>query len=94
MKYRYLTCCVHSTAEKIGAMVDAARIVSFRTVARHCADLHEWARSMSYAVGAERGLHLKDDWAVSYYKSCYDGQPCYYIAHSAIEHIFTPQATP
>lgn len=91
MKYRYLTCCVHSTAEKIGAMVEQAVDVSFATIKRHCSDVHQWAHDMGYAVGGERGLHLKDDWAVSYHRSSYDGQPCYYIRHSAIEHIFTPE---
>ena len=72
-------------------MVDAAKDVSFNTLKRRCADLHQWAHDMGYFVGGERGLHLKDDWAVSYHKSVYDGQPCYYIRHSAIEYIFTPE---
>ena len=44
---------------------------------------------MSYATGSQRGLHLKDDWAVHFYRSRYDGAPCYYIEHSLIEHIWT-----
>lgn len=87
--YQYETCCVNSTAAKIHAMTDAARTVTLATLARHCAGLQDWAREMTYAVGAERGLHLKDDWAVSYHKSQYCGKPCFYIAHSCIEHIWT-----
>lgn len=87
--FTYTTCCVNSAAEAIHAMVDSARDVSLATIRRHCAGLDEWARQMSYAVGSERGLHLKDDWAVSFHKSHYKGKPCYYIRHSAIEYIWT-----
>jgi len=90
-RFRYLTCCVNSTAEKIHAMTDAAREVTLETIKRHCEDLHQWAHDMGYSVGGERGLHLKDDFAVSFHKSTYAGQPCYYIRHSAIEYIFTKE---
>ena len=90
--FTYATCCVNSTAEQIHAMVAAERTVTLATLRRHCADLDDWARTMSYAVGAERGLHLDKDWAVSYHKSRYDGRPCYYIDHSRIEHIWTPSS--
>jgi hypothetical protein len=91
-QFNYETCCVNSTAEKIHAMVDAARPVSFATIRRHVAGLDEWARGMLYSVENERGLHLKDDPHVSYHKSVYCGRPCYYIAHSCIEYIFTKPA--
>jgi hypothetical protein len=84
----YHTCCVHSTAGAIHATVDAARDVTLATIRRHCDGIDDWARAMSYAIGPERGLHLKDDWAVSYHRSVYCGNPCYYIQHSAIEHIW------
>ena len=91
-RYTYETCCVHSTAEKIGAMTEAARPVTLRTLARHCAGLAEWARAQGYSTGRERGLRLKDDWAVSFHKSSYDGRPCYYIDHSRIEYVWTREA--
>jgi len=34
-------------------------------------------------------FHIKDDWAVGFWKSTYDARPCYYITHSGIEYIFT-----
>lgn len=88
-EFHYITCCVNANGDDINAMVDLAREVSYRTIRRRCADLGEWARSMGYCRG---GLTLKNDWAVSYYKSTYRKQPCYYILHSAIEYIFTRQA--
>ena len=87
---RYLTCCVHSTAEQINAMVDAARPITLRTFRKHVKDLDEWASRMTYDVGNERGgLRLANDWHVAYFKSTYDGVPCVYLDHSRIEHIWT-----
>lgn len=89
-EYRYRTCCVDSTAEKIHAMTDEARDSSLQTLRKHCAGLEEWERSMGYTTGHQRGgLRLKDDWHVGYFKSRYCGRPCYYIVHSAIEYIWT-----
>lgn len=87
----YLTCCVNSTAGKINKMIDNSRDISYR-VAREIIGsftLDEWAGQMGYDVGFQRGgLRLKKDWAVSYSKSQYEGNPCVYITHSAIEYIF------
>ena len=38
--------------------------------------------------GRNRGLRMKDDWAVSYWKSVYDSKPCVYVVHSCIEYVF------
>jgi hypothetical protein len=88
MKKQYLTCCVYSTAEKINNMVDNARQISFKTFMKH-AELADTEFFHIYAWGQQRGLHLKDDWAVSYYKGKYEGQPCVYMCHSAIEYNTT-----
>jgi hypothetical protein len=34
------------------------------------------------------GFHIKDDWAVGFFRSRYRGKRCYYISHSGIEYIF------
>lgn len=92
MRYQYCTCCVDSDGPSINAMVDAAREISYATFTRHC-DWQDWARQQGYSVGAERGLHLKSDYHVAYFKSTFRGAPCYYLVWSAIEVIFTePQA--
>ena len=44
---------------------------------------------MGYATGNQTGLRLVDDYAVHFYRSRYNGVPCYYIDHSSIEHIWT-----
>ena len=88
--YHYRTCCVDSTGEAINAMTDQAFDSSLQAMRRRCGDLTEWEKVMGYDTGNERGgLRLKDDWHVSFHRSRYRGQPCYYIKHSAIEYIWT-----
>ena len=86
--YHYATCCIHSTAEAINAMQVKAVEVTYRTFRRRCHGLDAWARQMGYAVAAESGLHLKNDWAICFYRSTYRGRKCYYLVHSAIEYIW------
>ena len=84
MKFTYLTCCVNSTAEKIDAMVEQAKEITCRLFMRNVDIAVE---DFGY-VKSGKGLKLKDDWAVSFFKSKYCGLPCYYMCHSAIEHIY------
>lgn len=90
MSWRFLTDCAHSDGPSINAMTAAARPVSFRTMSRVLGDAFvEKQKELGYDVGRERGgLRMSKDWAVSYAKSVYRGQPCYYFRWSAIEHIF------
>jgi hypothetical protein len=81
----YTTDCVHSTADLIIDMTDKARKITYRTFKKYAEGLEEIASAMGYGPW----LSLKKDWAVSYYKSTYDGRPCVYMDHSAIEHIWT-----
>jgi len=83
-QYHYLTNCVSSSAIKIQAMVDNARGITYNTIQRNCQGLQEWSKNMGY----NRNLTLKNDWAVSFYKSKYNNKPCYYIRHSSIEYIW------
>jgi len=34
------------------------------------------------------GLKFQDDYTISFYKSFFEGTPCYYLDHSGIEYIF------
>lgn len=88
-RYSYETCCVNSDGPSINAMQEASKQISRSTFLRHARDVNEWARDMSYSVGSERGLHLKDDWHVDYRRSTYRGRPCVYVVHSMIEYIWT-----
>ena len=90
--YTYHTCCVNSTAKKINDMVDRALEVTYRTFLSHVPleelksvfDWYEWERS--------DGLHLKNDYAVSWFRSVYDGRHCYYCCQSGIEYIWVKEA--
>lgn len=66
-------------------MIEDSRDVELSTLRRHI-DLKEWEAEMGYGSW----LRLKDDWCVSYSKSKIAGVPCYYITHSAIEHVWVP----
>jgi len=80
----YLTCCVNSTQELIHAMQASAEDVSLEDVREHCEGVDEWAKNMGY----NDDFLLENDWHVAYCKSVYDGQPCFFIRHSGIEHIW------
>lgn len=49
----------------------------------------ELAESMGY----DSIDQMRDDWHVSYHASFYRGEPCLYIVHSAIEHVYMTQAS-
>ena len=85
MKAEYLTCCVNSTAELIDNMVERAKEINVFTFIRR---VNINVEDFGY-VKKGKGLKLKNDWAVSFFKSIFNGQPCYYMCHSAIEYIYT-----
>lgn len=90
MKAKYLTCCVNSTAEKINSMVEhkSNKEISYQVFIKNV-DIDDVKELFSiYEWGRKKGLRLKNDWAVSFYKSIFDGKEAYYINHSAIEYIF------
>ena len=90
MLKKYYTNCTVSGGEDIVEMVDNAVEITLATFVRHTENnsRNELLRHLGYAIGAERGLHIKDDWHVSYWKGYYQGNPCVYLYHSAIEYIF------
>lgn len=90
-KYTYKTNCVNSTARLINDMVDNARQITWKTFCKYVAveSVKEVFPDYSYRQEYSGcGFHIKDDYAVSFYKSTYRGKPCVYIYHSAIEYIF------
>lgn len=99
--FRYLTNCVHSTADLIIAMTTLARQITYETLIQHVS-VEELERVFSsYSYRGEHHnrftgeltspLHIKRDYAVSFWKSTYDGKPCYYVEHSRIEYIFVEE---
>lgn len=89
--YQFTTTCVASTGPLINAMTASAKEVSYRTMRKHVGDaLVEIEHQLGYDVGHKRetGLRLSKDWHVSFWRSTYDGRPCFYFVWSHIEHIF------
>ena len=91
MKAPLLTTCVMLTQRdvpQLWAMMDIAREIQFQAFAKRC-DWQPLAKAMEYDIGrGERGLHLRDDYAVRFYRSKWNKRPCYVMQHSAIEYIF------
>jgi len=88
--YVYKTSCVSAKGEDIQAMQAAAVGMSYRTMLRRCEGLIEKAEELNYvrASHIDHGLTLRNDWHVSYHKSMYRGEPCYYFVWSHIEYIW------
>ena len=80
--------CSHTTAELLEAMYDADRDITLTTMRKHCPEMNDWALAHGYATHKRRGLRLCEDRYVSYHRSTFDGQPCYYMTWSAIDFIF------
>jgi len=91
----YETDCVSSDGPSINAMRDhpAERRVTYETMLKHCDGLLDWAHDNNYDLRSDaadsHGLTLKNDWAVSYHKSFFQGRRCYYLVWSGIEFIWT-----
>lgn len=88
--YVYLTCCVDSTAAKLNPMLAAAVAVTYRKFLK-CCDPRECGVLADYPFDPRKGLTLKNDSMVYYFRSWYCGSPCYYVQHSAIEFIWVPR---
>lgn len=86
-KFRYLTNCINAEGEDIQAMCDASTEITYRTFIKHV-PIEEIKRLFPFYDWSGQGLHIKNDFMVSYYKSKYKGIPCYYLEHSRIEYIF------
>jgi len=70
--------------EEISKMSERARQVTYSTFRKRCMGLAEIERALGY----DKHLSMKDDWAVSFHKSKYRGARVFYFDHSRIEHVF------
>lgn len=80
-----------ATLRELDELYEHDRQITFATFARHV-DLKEISQELGYAFGREKGLHLKDDWHVRYYRSRFRRKPCYHMDWSAIDHVFQEAA--
>jgi hypothetical protein len=90
----YRTNCVNTPpgdVPELRRMIDRAIDVTRRTFLQHVnrEQLAELESQLGYERHASRGLTMASDWHVSYHRSKWRGQTCYYFRHSAIEFYFT-----
>lgn len=86
--YEYVTNCVHSTCKAITDMTDAARDIKYETFRRYV-NIKELEKMLGYTSPI---LRIKDDYAVSFYRSRYKGRSCVYVTGSSIEYIYCPSS--
>jgi hypothetical protein len=88
--YHYETSCPEcdDRVEALNHMIETATEVTYRTMRRHCSGLLDWARNKGYDRHPNQGLTLKNDWHVGFYKSTFEGRPCYFLRWSAMEFIW------
>jgi|GEM_PF-6318911 len=77
-EYVYTTSCVSSQVELITNMVEQGREITLATMRKHCQGFREW----------EKEMQLAKEPYVEYFKSKYNGKPCYFMRHSAIEYVW------
>lgn len=84
IKMQFITSCVDcQDVNALHDMIDHAREISYRTFRKYVN-----TREVSRDFGYDRWLSLKNDYAVSFHKSRFQGKLCYYMRHSAIEYIY------
>ena len=99
---RFFTNCVNWPPADVRApgglrdMIDNEREITRTTFLRHVdrADLRDLETMLGYSTVRDGGLTMRRDWAVGYRRSKLHGQRCYYFVQSAIEYVFTQEATP
>lgn len=81
--YVFATSCVGALGADIDALNEDATECTYEEMAKNC-DLSAFERVFEYG----EGFPLQEDQHVTYYKSLFQGVPCYYLDHSRIEYIW------
>lgn len=91
--YRFETTCEHCPDVRLlEAMEDRAVEITYRTARKHLGELLDfWAVRHGYVLDPRRGLTLKKDYHVRYYRSWYGGRRCIDVDWSAIDNIFVKE---
>lgn len=92
-KYRYLNCCVAMAPADVPAlsrMIADARDVTRRTFLQHVDrdEQRDLEAQLGYVGHPKQGLTMAGDWHVSYHRSEWKGERCYFFRWSHIEHYF------
>lgn len=95
-EYVYETSCVacNDRLDALNKMIEDAVDIKYGTMQRNCKGLDAWAWEHGYENNVKQGLTLNRDWHVSYHKSTFEGQPCYFMRWSAFEFIWVKDGAP
>ncbi len=88
--FQYVGNCISARENDIRDMVDESLTITRKTFLQHV-DYETVMKDIEEQLGyvtSGPGLHMAGDWAVSYYRSFYRGERCYYFDWSSIEYIF------
>lgn len=85
---KYLTNCVKASADDLEIMIDEATEITYSELLEYV-NQDALLEVFPFYRECQPSLTLKTDWAVSYYKSTFRGDPCVFVDHSRIEYIFT-----
>ena len=87
-KLNFKGSCVELPGKFITEIVDRSIPISYRTFRKYVSgkDLREMFTV--YDWGVKGGLHIQDDWAVSFYRSRYKKKFYYFVQWSGIEFIW------
>lgn len=85
----FIGSCVDLSGIQISDMVDNNKEINYEDFIKIVPE-KELAQFFPFYSWEEDdgGLRLKDDWAVGYYTSKYNGRDCIYISHSSIEYVW------
>ena len=91
--YRYEASCpeLGERVDALNAMIEAQVETTYSAMLRNCAGMMEWADRIGYERYPAQGLTLKNDWHVGYYRSEFEGKPCYFLRWSAMEFIWVKE---
>ena len=87
MEYRW-NCTNPPNVDHLMSMVDDALEISRQTFILHVKQSKLNELFPDYCKRKDQGLTMRDDWHISYHRSMYNKQRCYFLVHSAIEYVF------
>lgn len=76
--------------EKLNLMIEDATDITRETFMAHCGESARqvFQERLGYAAHPRQGLTAAKDWHISYHRSKWGKERCYFFKWSAIEHIF------
>ncbi len=83
----YVGSCVNNTENFVNAVMEKAIDITYRTFIKHVPKQELINLFPVYDWGAP-GLHIEDDYAVSFKRSIWKGDFVYIVRHSSIEYFF------